>query len=220
VSEQEDKTLPDQDQDADVGKGQADNAAKSSSKTDKQDITVDTGKTDSKSDDSGKTITEPVVPEKYEFKVPAGVDLNANLVKNFSSFAREHQLTQEDAQKVIDMQVEAHQSLLKTVENETNRIRKEMKQRITDDPVMGKPENMALANKAFDGYSSKMSDADRKEFREWLDNGPGDYKPLMEFLHYIGKDISDDILVLGTDAKKSKDRGEKQMKDMYPTSFK
>lgn len=45
----------------------------------------------------------PVVPESYtDFKVPEGMDLNADLLKNFQTTAKELGLSQENAQKLVD----------------------------------------------------------------------------------------------------------------------
>jgi len=216
MSDEEAKTLPDQDQESDVGEEQAEDATQS----DTSKEAADSGKKTEEAASETKTIVEPTVPDKYEFKVPHNVNLDAKMVRDFAAFAREKKLTQEEAQKVIDMQVEASKGLFKELENQEKQVRGEMKQRIKEDPVLSRQENLAFAARAIDGYGSKMQAEERKEFKEWLDNGPGDYLPLARFLYFIGKDISDDILVLGDEAQNTKDKGEKQLKSMYPTSFK
>lgn len=45
----------------------------------------------------------PVVPEKYEFKAPEGMELDAKAVEAFSPVAKELGLTQEAAQKIVDL---------------------------------------------------------------------------------------------------------------------
>lgn len=210
----EEKTLPDQENESDAGDEKADDATQEEMKDQKDDSSTENQK------DEEKTVEEPTVPEKYEFKVPKGVEPNKDLVKDLAAFAREKKLTQDEAQKVFDIQVKATQDLFATVEKEEKRIRDEMKQRVKEDPVMGKKENLALAVKAIDGYGSKMTAEERKELREWFDNGPGDFLPLARFLHFIGKDISDDILVMGEDAQNARDKQQKQLKKMYPSSFK
>ena len=49
--------------------------------------------------------TEPVVPEKYEFKAPDGVTLDEGVIGAFSEVAKGLKLTQEQAQALVDFQV-------------------------------------------------------------------------------------------------------------------
>ncbi len=43
----------------------------------------------------------PKAPEKYEFKAPEGREFDSEVVKNFSEVARELNLTQDAAQKIL-----------------------------------------------------------------------------------------------------------------------
>lgn len=63
---------------------------------------------------------EVKAPEKYEFKMPEGMALDAKAVEAFEPIARELDLTQEQAQKLVDLQaasvkqqVEAWQGTIK-----------------------------------------------------------------------------------------------------------
>jgi hypothetical protein len=67
---------------------------------------------DKKSEETGKpedkTQTDEAVksegiPEKYEFKAPEGLELNSELVEQFTPIAKELNLTNEQAQKLIDL---------------------------------------------------------------------------------------------------------------------
>lgn len=46
-------------------------------------------------------------PEKYEFVLPEGVEMDADLLAKFEPFAREKNLPQAEAQKLIDLYTEA-----------------------------------------------------------------------------------------------------------------
>lgn len=57
---------------------------------------------------SGDTQTndkdaKPTAPEKYEFKAPEGVQLDAQALAEFEPIARELNLTQEQAQKLVEL---------------------------------------------------------------------------------------------------------------------
>lgn len=50
---------------------------------------------------------KPAVPEKYELKLPEGSSLDKSALEGVEQFAKEHKLTQEQAQAVLEKQNEA-----------------------------------------------------------------------------------------------------------------
>src|SRR5262245_60440079 len=51
----------------------------------------------------GNAQAKPGAPEKYEFKAPEGVTLDTGLVNDFTPLAKELGMSQDAAQKVVDL---------------------------------------------------------------------------------------------------------------------
>lgn len=135
-------------------------------------------------------IQEPVVPEKYEFKMPDGVQVDSAAAEQLSSIAKELKLTAEQAQKFADVgaamaqrQVEAH---TKTVSEWADAVR-------TDKEIGGDAltENLVFARKTIDSFGSP-------ELRSLLDSsGLGNHPEMVKLAVRVGKAISEDKFVGG-----------------------
>ncbi len=132
----------------------------------------------------------PVVPEKYEFKMPDGVQVDSAAAEQLSSIAKELKLTAEQAQKFADVgaamaqrQVEAH---TKTVSEWADAVR-------TDKEIGGDAltENLVFARKTIDSFGSP-------ELRSLLDSsGLGNHPEMVKLAVRVGKAISEDKFVGG-----------------------
>ena len=58
-------------------------------------------------DQAAKPDEKPAVPEKYEFKLPEGIQVDTEALTAFEPIAKELGLSQEAAQKLVDLQVAA-----------------------------------------------------------------------------------------------------------------
>jgi hypothetical protein len=133
---------------------------------------------------------EPVLkaPEKYEFTLPDGMALNESLVAEFEPIAREADLTQEQASKLVEMHVRAEQARV----NQWTETVKGWTEAAKSDPEFGGPkmaENMGTAVRALKEYGSP-------ELNELLDSfGIGNHPAFIRFAYRAGKALGEDKLV-------------------------
>lgn len=150
-------------------------------------------------------------PEKYEFTAPDGLKLDDGVMTEFAEVAKELNLPQDQAQKVIDklapkiaerQQAQFQETLqgLRTQWAEQSRADKEF----GGDNLA---ENLGTAKKALDTFASP-------EFRQLLnESGMGNHPEVIRTFMRVGKAISEDKLVTGTKAAKANDA-----RAMYPNS--
>lgn len=130
-------------------------------------------------------------PEKYEFKAPEGAAFDDKVIGVYSEVARELNLPQDAAQKMLDKvaPVIASQQLeaIKTAQSawlESTKSDKEFGgERLS--------ENVAVAKKALDAFGTP-------ELRQLLDDsGLGNHPEVVRLFYRAGKAISEDRLVPG-----------------------
>lgn len=139
-------------------------------------------------DDKGAKGDEPVVPEKYEFQVPDGVELNGKAADEFSAIAKELKLSQADAQRIADvatrMQQQQAETHVATVKGWADSCK-------TDKEFGGDnlEQNMSVARKAIDTFGSP-------ELKALLNSsGMGNHPEVVRFAFKAGKAISEDTFV-------------------------
>lgn len=157
-------------------------------------------------DDAGATEqpkTEDVpkgAPESYEpFKAPEGWEIDQALLADFSPTLKELNLTQEQAQKVIDF---APKLVEQTAQATTTKVLDELGMSgrqgwvdaVKSDKEFGGdklPENLAVAKKAMDAFASP-------ELRALLiKSGMGNHPEMVRAFYRAGKAISADNYVAG-----------------------
>ena len=148
---------------------------------------ADAGKTDGdQGDDKGKTEG---APEKYEFKAQDGQEFDAGVLDAFTEVAKELNLSQEAAQKVLDKVapvIQARQT------EQVEAIRNEWTEQSKADKEFGGEklsENLSIAKKALDNFGSP-------ELRALLnESGLGNHPEVIRFMFKAGKAISEDTFV-------------------------
>jgi hypothetical protein len=145
--------------------------------------------TTSDADAQAKT-DDAKAPEKYEFVMPEGVELDEQGAADFSAIAKELNLPQDKAQKLIDLyatrmqsQAEAHKSTVQAWVNEVK----------ADKDIGGDklPENLATARKAVEAFGSPA-------LKDVLtQTGLGSHPEFVKLMHRVGKAISEDRFVIG-----------------------
>lgn len=139
-----------------------------------------------------KAEDKPAAPEKYEFKAPEGKAFDEAVLTQFSEVAKELNLPQDAAQKILDKvapaiqarQAEAIQAA-RTEWANTARIDKEF----GGDKL---PENLAVAKKALDTFGTP-------ELRALLnESGLGNHPEVIRLMYRAGKAISEDGFVPGS----------------------
>ncbi|MBE0126768.1 peptidase [Citrobacter amalonaticus] len=134
-------------------------------------------------------------PEKYEFQAAEGVELDTEALKEFDPVAREMNLTNEQAQKLVDVypkilagvqqrQVEAWQQ---TTEQWAADVKADKE--IGGDKL---PSNLSAAQRALDQFGTP-------ELKTYLnDTGLGNHPDLVKAFVKIGKAMSEDGMVTGS----------------------
>lgn len=128
-------------------------------------------------------------PDKYEFKAPEGQQFDSEVVTTFSEVAKELNLSQEAAQKVLDtmspkMQ-ERQMAMIEAVRTQWTEASKSDKEfggeKIT--------ENLSVAKKALDSFGTA-------ELRSLLnESGLGNHPEIIRFMYRAGRAISEDRYV-------------------------
>ncbi len=141
------------------------------------------------------TAADPVVDQPIEytdFTLPEGYDLG-NLGDEFKNIAKEYKLTQEQAQKLVDLDVKRSQAYQESIKQaavawqEASKADKEFGGDSLD-------ENMGLAKKALDTFGTP-------ELKTLLDqSGLGNHPEIIRAFYRAGKAISEDRLVTGATA--------------------
>lgn len=128
-------------------------------------------------------------PEKYEFTAPEGKEYDAEIIGSFSEIAKELNLTQEAAQKLLDSMAP---KIAERQMGQLEAIRSEWAQASQIDKEFGGDklnENLAVAKKALDQFGTP-------ELRALLnESGLGNNPEVIRFMYRAGKAISEDAYV-------------------------
>lgn len=140
--------------------------------------------------DPGKAAV--AAPEKYEFKNAEGQELDAEAVKAFEPIAKELNLSNEQAQKLVD--VYGGKIMPKLVEQQAAQWQQQIEQwaeQVKADKDLGTDASIGAAQKAMDKFGSP-------ELKQYLnETGLGNHPELVRIFANIGKAMSEDGLVTG-----------------------
>lgn len=132
-------------------------------------------------------------PESYQFELPEGYELNAEVAGEFEAYARELNLSQDKAQATVSMGVKLVESAMaKQAEAYTQQVAA-WREEVTNDKEIGGP---ALAENL--SYAARVLDTYAPDLRAVLDEtGLGNHPAFVKAFVKIGKAISEDRLVGG-----------------------
>lgn len=158
-----------------------------------EDKPADDDKPADKPDD--KEQKQEGAPEKYEFKVGEGVELDTEALKDFEPVARDLNLTNEQAQKLVD----AYPKILAGVQQrQAEAWQAQTEQWAADvkaDKEIGGDKlttNLSAAQRALDQFGTP-------ELKEYLNTtGLGNHPDLVKTFVKIGKAMSEDGMVDGS----------------------
>jgi hypothetical protein len=156
-------------------------------------------------------------PELYEFEVPKGLpenhQLDEHVVDSFAEIARELNLSQDKAQKVIDKVIPTiHRRALE----QQAEIHEQWREAVKADKTIGGQnleENLSIAKKAVAAFG----DSDLQQ----LLNGPlGSNPAMLRMLFKVGKQVSQDKFIGGDVKGSTVDLGDESAlaKRLYPKS--
>ncbi|WP_336193791.1 peptidase [Klebsiella aerogenes] len=184
-----------------AGDNPAGNPASTESASDAQENGADPEKPEeSKAPDDGKQEEKEDddkpdgAPEKYEFKAAEGVDLDTEALKDFEPVARELNLTNEQAQKLVD----AYPKILAGVQQRQAEAWQEQTEEwaatVKADKEIGGDKltaNLGVAQRALDTFGTP-------ELKEYLNGtGLGNHPELVKAFIKVGKAMSEDGMVTG-----------------------
>lgn len=148
-------------------------------------------------------------PEEYTFAMPEGQEVDAELVTQFADAARELNLPQEAAQKMLDKMAPA---MAARQAEQIAAVQEQWAQDSRADKEFGGDhltENLGLARKAMDQFATP-------ELRTLLnESGMGNHPEVIRMFVRVGKTISEDSFVSG---KQSDAQGAGSAKRFYPNS--
>ncbi|MCG9054395.1 hypothetical protein LH442_00065 [Laribacter hongkongensis] len=131
-------------------------------------------------------------PEHYDFRAPEGMQFDAAVIEQFSGVARELNLPQDAAQKMLDRMAPALQA--RQSEQLAAASEQWVKAAKADQEFGGEQlaENLGLAKRALDQFGTA-------ELKSLLnDSGLGNHPEVIRFMVRAGKAISEDRFVAGT----------------------
>jgi hypothetical protein len=161
--------------------------------------------------DPDKNKAPQGAPDKYEeFKLPQGMALVPEIADEFKTVAKELNLSQAAAQKLVDIQAKmathAQEAGLKEFDAMKESWRTETLKELGSDAQA----QLGIAAKAIDRFGSPA-------LRQMLnDTGLGNHKDLVSFLVKVGKAISEDKLADGKPAGGAKSAADV----LYPSAQK
>jgi hypothetical protein len=174
---------------------------------DKGDDNVEEPKDGDKDTDKGKAEG---APDKYEdFNLPENFQIDEALLEQALPVFKELNLSQDQAQKLIDLQTKNAEQLVEADQKQWEDTRKGWVKEAKDDKEIGGKDfnaNVATARAAVKEFADEG-------FKEMLNiTGVGDHPEMVRFLFRIGKAIEDDKILMG----RGKDAPRDPAKTLFP----
>lgn len=132
------------------------------------------------------------VPQKYDFKLDEGSLLDAAYVEQFSQFAKEKKLTQDQAQEFLQREAQALNSFVQKQQQEFEKQQSQWVEQIKTDPEIGGDkfnQSIELAHRALKEFAS---DSFLKELET---TGYGNHPELVRVFAKIGNLIKEDKMI-------------------------
>lgn len=157
----------------------------------------------------GDKPAEP--PAEYvDFATPEGVTLNTDAMTELKAFAKEKGLSQEEAQKLVDLGVKNQQANQQAIATQIEQAVAQWAEQSRTDKEFGGDklaENTAMAKRALDTFGTPALSAMLKE------SGLGNHPEIIRAFYRVGQAISEDRLVSGSTKPAASD----PLAKMYPT---
>lgn len=146
-------------------------------------------KADKEAAEKAEKDKKPAAPEKYEFTPPEGQELDANALAVFEPIAKELGLSQEQAQKLVDIYPQLQQQQAEAWSKQVSDWGEQVK---ADKEIGGDKFNASVgaAQRALDQFGNP-------ELREYLNaSGLGNHPALVRFCAKVGKAMAEDSFVV------------------------
>ncbi len=144
---------------------------------------------------------EAGAPENYEdFTLPEGYTVPDETMTSFKEYVKGANLSQEQAQKALDLGVQVRNDTLKQVNDTYTKMREDWVKELKEDPVLGGqnyPDTINRANTVLKKY------ADPQTIQWIVQSGAGDHPGLARMLVKIQKDLGEEAPTPPTGAGES-----------------
>lgn len=185
--------------------------------------TAESGETTGKEENPGEEEepgkdkqNEPETEEEVDYsqiKCPDGFELDKDIMAHVSPVLKELKCSKENAEKIVAAGAEIFN---KAIQGQAEAFAKkvdEWEKEVRADEVLGKDENIAIANRAV------LEFGDERLTKEIIEAGLGNHPAFVRFCYKVGKAICEDRIVNATGAVKASNRNELgepmlQFKDM------
>lgn len=141
--------------------------------------------------DEGKTENKDQVPDKYEFKIPEGMQLDAKALELATPVLKKLELTQSKAQEIVDVYAEIKKEEILQSEMALLTRRKAWREDIKKNPQW--EEKLSFSKKALSMGSQAFQNMIKNS---WM----GDHPDVIEFLANVGMMAGDSRFVEGRPA--------------------
>lgn len=177
---------------------------------------ADKGKPDADAQAKADAAKPAQVPERYDFKMPEGITLDAEGTESLTKVARELGLSQEQAQKVADLGAIHTQRLQKAFADSQVKAWDEARGKWVESIQADKEVGGAKFNESKELALRAVSKFADKELMDLFSAGWGDNPALFRAFVKIGKALGEDRAIDGT--KSTSDKSAEEV--LYPGQVK
>ena len=161
-------------------------------------------------------------PEAYaDFAMPDGFELAGDMLDSVTSFAKAQNLTQDQAQAIVDMGVKQAQTIMAQISEQATASpvilaehwAGEWSKQTAADPTLGGDklkDTMALATRVFNTFATPELGKFLKE------TGLTHHPELIRFMHKVGQAVSEDTLVTPQGGANKPPPGRDPARKLYP----
>lgn len=168
------------------------------------DAKAETDKTppaDTKPEDKTTSEDEPIEPDYSDVKAPDGYQVDAEVMTEITPVLKELKCSKENAEKLVAAGSMLVKRTLEAQQTALDEQHEAWKKEVLADKELGKPENIAIANRAIDTFGDEG-------LKEITKAGLGNHPSFVRFCLNIGKAISEDSAVISTGSAKASNRNE------------
>lgn len=169
-------------------------------------------------DQATETEPKPEVkaPETYEFKLPEGASDNYGALKEFEPLARDLNLDQETAQKLVDHYADKIlPKINQSLQDKWETTKADWQNKTENDQEIGGAkfkESVALAGKAMDKFATNELRALMNEY------GIGNHPEMVRFMAKVGRAMSEDNPITGSHEATSQDSAQERINAFYKST--
>lgn len=152
-------------------------------------------------EDKTTSEDEPIEPDYSDVKAPDGYQVDAEVMAEITPVLKELKCSKENAEKLVAAGSMLVKRTLEAQQTALEEQHEAWKKEVLADKELGKPENIAIANRAIDTFGDEG-------LKEITKAGLGNHPSFVRFCLNIGKAISEDSAVISTGSAKASNRNE------------